>query len=113
MNRTAHQPQSADSRLGRADQRLLDFFARPRRCDIDRLFEEWPLERVRLLKNREDVQSSVSQQAFQRELAPINICFHLNVAILFLAQDQYVDTFEDGFDALEGGDELASAVGAN
>ena len=48
----------------------LDRFRQPRRRDVDRLFEEGAVERVRLVEDREHGQRSARQHAFEGDLRP-------------------------------------------
>ena len=44
-----------------------------RRRDVDRLFENGPIERVRLVENRERLQRAARQHPFQRELRAVDV----------------------------------------
>ena len=70
MNRPVPQAERQGAVRGDLRDPLLHLSAEPRRSHIDRLLKVGPFERVRLVEQGEDCQLTLSQQAFERDLAP-------------------------------------------
>src|SRR5262245_40575271 len=82
------------------------------RRDVDRLLEEWTVEGIGLVDDREHVEAAAHEQALEGELAPGDELLDEQRAARSLGRRR-VRPPEDGRDALEGGDELAAIVRAD
>src|SRR5262249_51589591 len=75
MDRTVAKPdRSSAPRGSRLDVRERGF-RQPRWSDVDRLLEEWPVERIRLIEERERRKRAVSKKSLERDLDPGDVSF--------------------------------------
>ena len=72
VNRSVAQAEGAGRLATAAIDRALRVVGRRRRREVDGLFEEWPVERIGLVEDREQLQGAVVHQPFERELAALD-----------------------------------------
>src|SRR6266705_2124952 len=110
---TFAQSEGAGGRGGRGRDRLLDARGQARGRDVQSLFEERTVERVRLVEQGQDLETAGDQDPFQGDLDAGNELLDEDETggVPSLLLD--VRLIEQGPDAPEGRDELSRVVGAN
>src|SRR5436305_11606491 len=101
MHRSVAQSQSLDGARGGLDQRLLHLRGFAGGRYVNGLFEERPLEQVGFIEDGERLKPASGNQAFDRELAPRDIRFYLQMM------------FAHSPDAIKRAHEFGCAVGAD
>src|SRR6266508_467593 len=104
--------QPADRARDELPDRRLRRFGQPGGRDVDGFLEEWPVERIRLVEERERFERAAIEQAFEGDLDARDEAFDQN-AIGALAELAHIRSVENFCDVREGRDELRFGVGAD
>ncbi len=91
----------------------LQGFGKPRRCDVDRLFEVRAFQRIGLVKDRQDAQSAILEKSLDGHFPPRNVAFHKHLIEIGLASGKNLRGLEQPPDTGRGRKKLLTIVRAH
>src|SRR5262249_58101545 len=97
VNGTSHEAHRLTSCFGGRSYDRLSLARKPRRRDVDGLFKERTVERVRLVEDRQHLEPSRGQQALERDLVARDKLFEKNFSGRLAAASCYVLPLENLF----------------
>src|SRR6266581_8607336 len=104
-------------RSGRLPRAFLDGvlrgFGKSRRCDVDRFFEVWTLERIGLIEDRQNAEDAIGKKSFDRNFLTRNVTFDEHLIEIRLASGKNLRGFKQAPDARSRREKLLTIVGAH
>src|SRR6266849_1022119 len=88
-------------------------FGKPRRCDVNRLFEVWTFERIGLIEDRQNALSTIGKKSFDRDFPPRYVIFHEHLLEIRLTSGKNLRGFEQATNTCSRREKLLTIVRAH